>query len=149
MRLSAVVTLVCCATLCGAGSPGDDKERERLQGTWHATTVVSDGNSMKSEGIEFVFEDEVLSFRRDGRPLPMRWRVEVTSGSSPKHIDGIPLGDSGAPPNTVIPCIYKLEDDTLTLCIPQGDLQTMRRPVDFDSKKGSKIGLFVLKRPTP
>jgi uncharacterized protein (TIGR03067 family) len=146
MRLLTFAVLISLATTCTAAAPGGHKDLDDLQGEWVPTAIFSDGVPKKTEGNGLIFEKDILSFRGGGTISAMKWRIELTPTTSPKHIDAFPGIDSGAPPGTIIPCIYKLENRVMTLCMPQGNLQTMRRPPTFESRPGTKDVLFVLKR---
>ena len=145
MRYQIPLLFGCVVMLCGSVLAGNEPDLDKLQGIWVTTSAVSNGAPAKAKGVVFKFEKDVLSFGMPGKP-PMKWRVKLDSSSSPKQIDGIPFPETGAPPGTVIPGIYKLENNVLFISFPQGNLQMMRRPTDFEAKSGGRAATFVLKR---
>jgi hypothetical protein len=111
--------------LLGSARPDDPKaakkEAERLRGTW----------SLKGEVQLAIYGDESFEISIAGNRL--NGAREIDPSKKPKEITLTP--DSSKKP---LHGIYKLEGDTLTLCIGE------KRPTEFKAKDGAT--LWVLKR---
>jgi uncharacterized protein (TIGR03067 family) len=121
------------------------KDLEGLSGTWKFESLSMGGQKLPADAIKkagFVIkdgkytsidpsgkEDETGTLKLDPDKKPKTIDFEIASG---KDKGKKQLG------------IYKLEDDTCTLCMgfPGGT----ERPAKFESEKGSKAVLAVLKR---
>jgi uncharacterized protein (TIGR03067 family) len=102
-----------CVTLDGGQGPKADQNATLY---WF---TVRDGKLTTGHGDGKGYDG--VTFKLDPEPSPKR--IDITSGG------------------VVLPCIYKLEDDTLTWCHPQ-DKQP--RPTEF--KGGNGHYCFVFKR---
>jgi uncharacterized protein (TIGR03067 family) len=143
MALAAACLLLGSATLVA----DDDakKDLDGLNGTWNFESLTIGGQKLPADAIKkagFVFkdgkytsidpngkEDETGTLKLDPDKKPKTIDFDITSG---KDKGKKQLG------------IYKLEDDSFTLCI--GFPGETERPAKFESEKGSKTALAVMKR---
>ena len=138
------------ATLLSMASPslcGDDakKDSEGLQGTWEVVEFTADGKSFPEEfrrEIRITFKGDKMLILERGGTGKREYSFKLDPSKKPKAIDVTPL--DGPFKDKTAPAIYELKGDELKLCMP--NQETKDRPTEFKAAKGSKLGLFVLKR---
>jgi RNA polymerase sigma-70 factor (ECF subfamily) len=125
-------------------------ETKKLQGVWQAVEVEVKGKKLGKDSEEaklmrFVIKDDELilpspveggkerrkTFKLDPSKAPMR--IDITS-----H-DGQEKGQTAA-------CIYKLEKDRLTLCMPYFTNDPGKRPTEFKATADNGMMLIILDR---
>ncbi len=116
------------------------KDEEAIVGTWAYVSVELAGQTVPEEEVKgarmvFTADGKFTADTNKGKKMagtfkldPSRKPREITTTTDDKNHLGI----------------YKLEGDTLTICLPQGE--GAARPTEFDSTRGGKILLVVLKR---
>jgi len=124
----------------------DDKELPKefvqLQGTWKAVQMVVVGKPASKEqfvtdGMIFEFKGKEMTPSRGGKKSPMNVKVTLNLNAVPSQMD-LDMPEEG---KTL--AIYKIEKDTLTVCMmPDGKT----RPAKFESTKESGTVLFVFER---
>ncbi len=129
--------------LNGALAVGQDddaavkKEKELLKGSWKFESVKS------QQGEKEDFADAKLEFFTDGKiqftkgTEQKKATYKINPAGKPKEIDLKPEGKDDA-----MQGIYRIEKDTLTICICEG--QNVARPAEFEAK--DKNVLVTLKR---
>jgi uncharacterized protein (TIGR03067 family) len=121
--------------LLAAGNVGRADDSKDIQGVWKVEKAVERGKEMpaeKREKIRLEFKDGKAIAREEGdKDHPADYTID--SAKSPKHITIKPT-DKDA-----MEGIYKLEGDTLTICLARDG-----RPNKFEA--GDKSMLLVLKR---
>lgn len=136
-----------------AGCPLDEaetaksavEELQRHQGTWVVTRAVFDGQETEPEvarSIRRVVEGDHVVWRRDGKSFAGT-RIELDARREPATIDVIP--DGGANRGRRAPGIYRLDGDTLTICMAPPDGE---RPEAFEAPAGSGRSLMSFRRVT-
>jgi RNA polymerase sigma factor (sigma-70 family) len=142
----AVVASVVCARWALADRPapaGKDeapKDEDKIVGTWAFMSFEKGGQKEPEED----FKEAKLIFAADGKltaKLPKGEKAgtyKLDPATKPKAITITTENGS------TILGIYKLEKDTLTVCL--GDENDNDRPTEFASKEGTKVVLVVLKR---
>jgi uncharacterized protein (TIGR03067 family) len=148
---SLEVVMKCCAaflvtfvsfTAAGADNAKEkaiQQERERLQGKWKLTSVERDGKA-RPLGFDFfvVIKNDKWTTEKKETDVPT---FQIDPTQNPKTIDitmtGL-KGDGGK--DLVEKGIYKLDKDTLTICIsePIGE----PRPKEFKSTEGHVIRVY-------
>jgi uncharacterized protein (TIGR03067 family) len=120
------------------------KDPPSLIGVWVAETGTTSGEERAiaagSMTIEFTTDGKVSIQEGPKRSGLLDCRTDPKR--SPAEIDFI------APPRAKslnMVGIYKVEGDTLTLCLSPGG----KRPTGFESVAGSDVMLLTLKRPKP
>jgi RNA polymerase sigma factor (sigma-70 family) len=114
------------------------KEEEKIRGTWVFTSAER-GNVAADR-----FKDLKATFTDDGKwitHLPDGDRegtYKLNTAKKPTEIDLV-----NGKGNTMLG-IYKLEKDTLTICLGEEDVE--ERPTEFASKEGTRVILLVLQR---
>lgn len=125
-------------------SPTDPAAAElgRLRGSWVVVEVEEKGRRIdEGKGRELVFLDNGFNLNDpEGKPLAVgTCKIELMP-----QVKAIDLSyKEGLHANQTSKSIYKLEDDTLRICLaPPG----VERPKEFVTKAGSDIAVLVLKR---
>jgi uncharacterized protein (TIGR03067 family) len=122
-----------------AGGAALQHDRELVQGTWVLAAQERNGrrdapDSIK--GCKVVIElDEATFFTRDRRE---NWRFGVDTKADRHWIDLVQGG-------LVRQGIYKLQDETLTLCLA---LPGEKRPADFSTASETRCTLHTYRRET-
>ena len=142
---STLVVMVGTLALAGVGAAADevdvDAETKKIQGAWILVSSESDGKAVPAEDLkerklQMVFDkDEVLAtmeervvslgtFKLDPARTP-RWYDRTYSDGTPRR------------------GIYRLEGDTLTICLAGLGKD---RPTTFETKKDDGRSLLVYQR---
>ena len=151
--------LLAAATLSAAAgqtAPAQGKKAEKaekaddlkaLKGTWVGKTVTFDGDDVGANvaiQLHFIFDGEKVTQRgglaKAGNtylPIAQRDTYKVVLGTADK-VKTIDL-KSDRPGGKTIPGIYKLEKDTLTICL---NYKNADRPTEFKSTADSGLGVF-------
>jgi uncharacterized protein (TIGR03067 family) len=119
-------------------APTAEEELKRLQGTWQlAGAVVHGVRGGVSPDAYWVIKGDLATEHRAGT-VAGRWRLALDPSKSPKAIDL--KEDRG---NSLLPGVYELEGDTLTLCY--GSLGRAKgRPADLKARRD--VCIEVLRR---
>lgn len=125
--------------------PTAPQEFQRLQGTWTIESWEEGGKAVAAADLakrELFFGGNVFVFRRAGK-VHQAGLAKLDPAASPRTIDftvreGEAKGDS-------LPGIYKLEGDTLQLCIRPGE----ERPDGFKPEAKSGAIVITAKKPKP
>ncbi len=133
--------------LLGADSNEDanQKDIQKWQGSWQATSMITDGKPMPAEsakkmhltvsGTNYHFQNG--SFNEHGS-------YRFNAAKSPAELD-IVVGD-GADKGKVYQVIYEVRGDRLTICLEKAN---KNRPKSFDAKAGTGNVLEVWERVKP
>jgi len=122
----------------------DREELKRLQGTWGVTSQEHGGKKSDAKDIAN------LTVEVSGAKVTTRDGVDVKEDASVARLDGkakpaeLDLKiTAGADLDKVVKGIWKLEGDTLTICIAEPDKE---RPKAFEAKEGTGHTLLVLRK---
>jgi uncharacterized protein (TIGR03067 family) len=152
--MPAKQTGLICALISGllvsvaipAASADDDPVKDELkrhQGTWVTTSSIFDGQPAAPElvrSIRRIVTDDHVVWERDGKRFAGT-TIVLDPKKEPKTIDVIP--DGGPNRGEPILGIYKLQGDTITICMA-GPAQP--RPKEFKAEKGSGYSLRTFER---
>jgi uncharacterized protein (TIGR03067 family) len=128
--------------LCAADMDSVAKEKEKLQGTWAAVSVVDNGRSESTEllkTLKLTIKGDKYIFRDGDWKLSAAYKIDPTK--KPKQMS-ITFEEGPKKGKTML-AIYSVEGDKLKIC--GGD----RRPTEFASKRKSEVILFEFKREKP
>jgi uncharacterized protein (TIGR03067 family) len=148
-RTGRFVLVLLATGLCVPGLADDDavkNELKRHQGTWIATSSTFDGQKAPEEivrSIKRIATDDHVVWQRDGKQFAGT-RVVLDSTNEPNTIDAIP--DGGRNRGERVLGIYKLDRDTLTICMAA---LGQPRPKEFKAEKGSAWTLQTFAREKP
>jgi uncharacterized protein (TIGR03067 family) len=127
------------------------KDVDNLQGDWEVTEFVVGGEDMLTKKGEK--RKIVVNVLRNGMNLPDDERVysfNLNPTRMPKHLDLLGQVEPGKSQQMLVLAIYELKKDTLKLCVPMGEPnKRTTRPEEFNSPKGSNVGLIIMKRSRP
>jgi uncharacterized protein (TIGR03067 family) len=121
-------------------------ELKRHQGTWFATSSIYDGEKAPPDvvrSIKRMATDDHVVWKREDKQFAGT-KIELNPSREPKTIDAIP--DGGPNRGERVQGIYKLEDDTLTICM---SAPGQPRPKEFKAEKGSRCTLRTFRRESP
>jgi len=129
---------------------GENEGKDELQGSWDLQKIVLEGNPFPEvKGVRFIFAADRLTIvppDENAEKFPKQTlSFTLHPEENPKSIDTTNL--DGPDKGMTLAGIYKIEDDTLTVCIAtEGGAA---RPKDFESKEGSKLAVYTLQRAKP
>ncbi|MBP3958403.1 TIGR03067 domain-containing protein [Gemmata sp. G18] len=150
--MSRVTFVIFFATFCTTASAADPAadEQKRLQGEWRAVEVELQGKKLTKDDAEakamrIVIVADGLTFSstaKAGRERKMT--IKLDPSKAPKHLDLTSL--DGQEKDTTAACIYKLDGDRLTICMPYFVPDPSVRPKEFKSGKDDGLMLLTLER---
>jgi uncharacterized protein (TIGR03067 family) len=154
-RLALVLLLTASLSPGLRGDDAERAERAKLVGAWTVVSVEVNGHKVPAEAIrnfQFVFTDAKMT-RKRGDKVESEAGYRVDPSRSPKWLDALgPKGEKGP----VVPGLYELAGDTLTVCFrndykkKDGTLvDKPQRPAKMEAGEGSGQVLMVLKREKP
>jgi uncharacterized protein (TIGR03067 family) len=137
-------TFLALALAVAAPAPkADAKEAASIVGEWAADGYVQAG-SQRDRPIRITFTADGKFLVQEGkREKPEEATYKADPKKAPAEIDIFPPVRQTAPP---MMGIYKVDGDTLTLCVSKGGPEAGTRPAKFESAEGSRDTLFTLKR---
>jgi uncharacterized protein (TIGR03067 family) len=118
------------------------KEIERFRGTWKLESLEIEGQALPEEAIKdtrLTIDGNKFTAKDSQATYKGTFKVDISK--KPKTIDV--TFTEGPEKGTTMIGIYELEGDTYKVCL---DPQGKERPTKFESKKGSRNVLEVLKR---
>jgi uncharacterized protein (TIGR03067 family) len=146
MQKSLTILGILALLATSAAEDETRKDRERLQATWHMVSLETNGRKAPENEIKnfkMVIAGDVLSFK-DGIDVKATIK-QLDATTNPRLID-LEFKQPGL--NGVLEGIYKIEDDTLTLCLYSVP-DARQRPAEFTGKEGSNQFLIVFRREKP
>jgi uncharacterized protein (TIGR03067 family) len=112
------------------------KDKELLQGTWKIESLENEqGKKEDLQGATLTFSGDKVEFKK-GDELK-KASYTINPAGKPKEIDLKPEDK-----DITMQGIYRIEKDTLTICMVQGP--NAARPTEFTAKE--KCALVILKR---
>ena len=119
--------------------------------SWDLQDIVLEGKPfpVQVKGVRFTFAEKLLTIvppDEISNKMP-RQTLSLTlhPENNPKWIDTTNL--DGPSKGMTVAGIYKIEGNTLTVCIPTA--AAAARPKGFESKEGSMLAVYTLQRAKP
>jgi uncharacterized protein (TIGR03067 family) len=146
--LAAALLAACCAASFAADKQTDqavDAEIQKWQGTWTALSFEHDGRQTppeKLKPIKLTVAGDKYHFQNGD--FSEHGSYKFNPGVDPKALD-IVVGE-GPDKGKVYLVIYKVEGDTLTICL---ESDNKRRPQEFTGKAGTGCVLETWQRAKP
>jgi uncharacterized protein (TIGR03067 family) len=130
---------------------GDDKKSDvdKLQGTWVAVSIESDGKMVPEEkvkNVKMVIKDDTMSITTGGpgrQAPPAMYKLDEKKKLKTIDITAGGRDGSGKKTDDVLPGIYEFDGDTLKICL---GLPGKDRPTELSAKEGAKQTLYTYKR---
>ena len=144
--MGTCIAFIMLGLLATSGQGNGDRAREDLkllQGVWHGVSLESGGKTAPADFVQkgrYVFKGNTVTIFEGDKKLG-RGKVVLDTSSSPKAIDLIALDGPDKGKTTV--GIYKIEGDTLTLCIGG------KRPTEFSGAGEDGLAKFKHKKSRP
>lgn len=129
-------------------------DKEQLQGTWVLQRGEMNGASMSDAlerkemgNLRVNFTGDLMTMSGIGA-ADHTFSFTLNPEAEPKTIDSlVEETPKSAPKGTRIPGIYKIDVQTLTLCLAND--YDVERPTEFKATKGSRLSLLILVRDNP
>src|SRR6266850_4319083 len=143
MGIVAVAALA-FANLAGGGDA--KKDLEMMQGKWTVQSIKeSDGKGPTDDflkDIEVIVKDDSMKILLTAKKETLdAFKMKLDPTKKPKAVDF--THTEGPDKGKTELGIYKLEGDTLTICVNDFDKE---RPAAFATKEGTKISVIVMKK---
>jgi uncharacterized protein (TIGR03067 family) len=147
MKRCLLVVCVVLSLAAGKDRKGPVKEElKKLQGTWEATKITFNGDEVSEDdtgkiSLTIKGDSAAVGANKKIKGEYGKVKLKVDPSVTPKTIDvSVARGDKKG---VKLEGIYKLEKDTLTLCIK---VLGTERPDKFESPAGESIALVVMKK---
>lgn len=143
LDMNALLLLIAAAST-GFDLPKEDSfansDQEKMQGTWNVEKIEVGGMKMPADQLKMklAVRGDVMTATHDNRQHEEEMKFKLTPDADPPQIDM----KSSRMNNKLTKGIYRLDGDTLTLCINDGG----ERPKKFASNQAGNTVLIVLKR---
>src|ERR1043166_3666123 len=149
------LTPIAFVTIVFGGSAGLSGERvsaeaKKLQGEWQAVEIQVKGKTSTKDdsdvkNLRFVIKGDGITIPHPSEEGKERKQTfKVNPAKSPMEIDITSL--DGEEKNKTSACIYKLDKDRLTICIPYFTENPSVRPTEFKAGANDGIMLITLER---
>jgi uncharacterized protein (TIGR03067 family) len=134
---------VALAIVAPAPKEPPKKEPPSLVGEWVPESAVHGGKPHPHEpGATITFTTDGKCLLKEGKAgMRDEMTYRIDSKKNPPEID-LAETDAGMKGPQPMPGIYKIEGDTLTICLALNQ----KRPTEFASPAGSDLMLIILKR---
>jgi uncharacterized protein (TIGR03067 family) len=122
-------------------------EVKRLQGAWQVVGSESGGKRLdkgdpKLQKLRFVFRGgEVTLTRPDGVAVKRSFTVDPSKTPKELNVTWVSRGET-----VTVPCIYKLDEGQLMICMPSPLMKPSQRPKKFEAVAGDGLELLTLEK---
>lgn len=148
-RVALIAMLALAGTVAHAANPAAD-EVKKLQGEWQAIEVEINGKKGTKDdadvkSLRLVIKGDAMTLPSpvgDGKERKKTFKLDPSK--SPKEIDITSL--DGQEKDQTAACIYKLDGDRLTICMPYFTKDPSARPKEFKAGADDGIMLIALER---
>jgi RNA polymerase sigma-70 factor (ECF subfamily) len=148
-RVALIALFMFTGTAARGADPAAD-EVKKLQGEWQAIEVEINGKKGTKDdadvkALRLVIKDDAMTLPSpvgDGKERKKTFKLDPSK--SPKEIDITSL--DGQEKDQTAACIYKLDGDRLTICMPYFTKDPSVRPKEFKAGANDGIMLITLER---
>ena len=143
MRACASLIFLVVTTLTAPAILADEPQGDlaKLQGTW--SSKVGSNKEIQAKMTVKGSAIEINLTRPDNQQITLKAEMKLDEKASPKAADWVKVIAPGGQELPSIKLIYKLEGDTLTICMAAAERE---RPRNFEAAKGSGNTLMTFKR---
>ena len=138
----SLLTLIAATSFVAAPVPKEAPKAEGVEGEWKVVQFLHGGVPHNPEGppATIVIKGNTMTVkeRQCGDDV---FALTLDPKASPATVDMREMRDGK--PGELLPGIYLLEKDKLTICFSMG---RMERPKEFKSVPGNHTGLLVIER---
>ena len=146
--LRTALSMFVCSLAIAADAP---KQRQALQGTWVLSHGISNGKSLERQflkngagDLQINFSNGFMTMSGDSSP-EHTYQFTLDPATDPKSMEVVTIETHGkAPKGSKLRCLYKIDGNELTLCMPADS--SVDPPKEFDAPEGSRLTLLVLTR---
>jgi uncharacterized protein (TIGR03067 family) len=139
------MTMHLCLALATWLAAADNKDLDKLQGTWQRTSAVVNGKKLAQSEVDrqqLIIKGNHYTLKIG--PMTRTGTLELRPGKTPKELDI--MSDAGPNKGKVLKGIYELTGSTFRYVIaPPGK----DRPTKFESKPGTSQSLYINQRGKP
>lgn len=140
MRLRVMMAVI--AGVLVAAARADDKDKEKLQGSWKAVTVSTNGQTRDDgQNHRLIFDGDNFAIKQGERDV-FKGTYKLDSAKDPKTLD-LEITD-GEQKGQVSQGIYAVDGDTLKWASAPPGVDS--RPKEFKSKEGTPHMVVEFKR---
>lgn len=140
----ALAMFVCSVAIAEDAS----KDTTMLQGTWVLSHGISNGKSLEQQllkngvgDLQINFSNGVMTMSGGGSP-DHTYRFTLDPATDPKSTQLVTIDTRGkAPKGSKLRCIYKIDGNELTLCLPADS--SAEPPKEFNAPEGSRLTLLT------
>jgi uncharacterized protein (TIGR03067 family) len=149
LRIAVITLFATTRAAAGADDPAA-VEVKKFQGEWRAVEVEFRGQTLKKDDTEakamrFVVKDNGLTFSNTEKPGRERKQTfKLDPSKTPKELDLTSL--DGQEKDTTAACIYKIDGDRLTICMPYFAKDRSVRLKEFKADASGDVMLLTLER---
>jgi len=155
--MRSLLSLFAVSFLLAADEPKQELVPHELLGVWEGRKAETFGNSSGLQSVKWEFRGDKIIYTRisrvtDGtrgdRVTEIKYRLD--DAKTPKEIDITNL--SGPLAGKVQKGIYKIENNTLTICHVRSNIEgakTDERPTEFDAQKRNDLVILTFERKKP
>ena len=154
MKLCTFVLAALIATMATGADDEKDRaikqEREKLQGKWRQVSVETNGKVKEiPPDVDVIVTIDGDKWTTENLAGKFESLVKIDPTQNPKALDRIRKGKDGKADESGENGIYKLDKDTLTICIARSGFggkpeDAKERPKEFKTTEGGTI--YVYKR---
>jgi len=141
----AIAAVAVCFIGADAKEDANQKDIQKWQGTWQATSMITDGTASPADAVKKMqFTVKGTDYHFQNGSFQERGVYRFNAAKTPSELD-IVVGEGMDKGKTWL-VIYEISGDRLTICLEKANT---KRPRSFDGKAGTGNVLEVWERVRP